>query len=54
MKVSRIADPRRTPQLLCDDDLRHVAGGRKAGKGQMEFMTYSMKDALIGAFSSES
>ena len=46
MSERRTADV--TP--LHDEDLRAVAGGRKAGKGQLEYFRVSMTDLLVSSY----
>jgi hypothetical protein len=43
---------RRTNALtpLHDEDLRAVAGARKAGKEQLEYLKVTMKDVLISSY----
>jgi hypothetical protein len=49
-KPPRHADPRGAPTPLRDEQLRQVVGGRKAGKGQLEYYRVVLSDLLISAF----
>jgi hypothetical protein len=47
VKETKPGEKREQTRELTDQEMQTVAGGRKAGKGQQEFLVVKMQDIII-------